>query len=57
SGYDDGSGEARLAHEDSVNVCYADGHARTYAIPNPKLDLWRGNHFWWLYGGDGWYPD
>lgn len=57
SGYNDGSGEAALAHEDSINVCYVDGHARNYNIPNPKVDLWLTSHFWWWYGGDGWYPD
>lgn len=32
--------EAQIAHEDVINILYADGHAKPYQIPNPKLAEW-----------------
>jgi len=55
SGYDDGSGEGRLAHEDSINVAYADGHAKNFSVPNPKLAPWPAKHYWEVKGYEGWW--
>jgi len=59
AGINDGTGEAALAHEDSINVVYADGHARNFSIPRPSENPWakpgNGNHFWSIEGSRGWY--
>ena len=55
AGMDDGTGEAALAHEDSINVVYADGHARNYSIPRPNLPPWPSSHFWIQEGSQGWF--
>jgi len=61
-GYNDGSGEAALAHEDSINVLHADGHAKNFAIPRPSLAPWcivgtpgGGSDFWRQKGNEGWF--
>jgi len=57
-GHDTGSpGEAVLAHEDVINVAYADGHANACKVPNAKLLEWRNNNFYRTRAWDGWYPD
>ena len=50
-------GEGMLAHEDVINVAYADGHAKGYAVPNAKLPEWRTDNFYRTRSWDGWYPD
>jgi len=57
AGLDDGSGEGRLAHEDSINVAYADGHAKNFSVPNPKLAPWPTQHYWQVKGYEGWWQD
>jgi prepilin-type N-terminal cleavage/methylation domain-containing protein/prepilin-type processing-associated H-X9-DG protein len=57
-GDDTGStGEGVLAHEDVINVCYADGHAKGYSVPNPKLAEWRLYNYYYTRCFEGWYPD
>ena len=55
AGMNDGSGEAALAHEDSINVAYADGHAKNFAIPRPNMTPWPTSHFWAQQGATGWW--
>lgn len=50
-------GEGVLAHEDVVNVCYADGHAKGYAVPNAKLSEWKTSNYYYLRCFEGWYSD
>lgn len=57
-GFDNGGGESNLAHEDTINVCYADGHAKPYKIPNtkgPAAKPWLDGNFRHNLGADGWY--
>jgi prepilin-type processing-associated H-X9-DG protein len=58
-GFDNGSGDAQIAHDDVINVCYADGHARPFQIPNPKDPTahWLDKDFMSMHGSDGWYPE
>ena len=56
-GFDNGDGHAQIAHEDVINVCYVDGHAKPYQIPNPKVKEWLDSDFRGLHGSDGWYPE
>jgi prepilin-type N-terminal cleavage/methylation domain-containing protein/prepilin-type processing-associated H-X9-DG protein len=57
SGYDNGGGDPQIAHEDVINVCYADGHAKPFQIPNPKDPNahWLTSDFLTMHGSDGWY--
>ena len=55
SGIDDDTGDAALAHEDSINACYADGHAKNFSIPRPNIPPWPKSHFWYEQGGIGWW--
>ena len=48
------NGDADLAHEDSINVCYADGHAKNFSIPRPSLSPWPTSHFSKEKGPEGW---
>ncbi|MCL6519951.1 MAG: DUF1559 domain-containing protein [Armatimonadetes bacterium] len=48
--------EVQLAHVDSINVAYADGHVKTFQVSNPQDPKWQSNHFWVNYGSDGWLP-
>lgn len=52
-----GSGKEAFAHEDSINVVYADGHAKNFAIPSQSMDSWRTSQFWLLHGSEGWFGD
>ena len=54
-GFDNGDGDAQIAHGDVFNVCYADGHCKPYQIPNPKVKEWLDSDFRVLHGSDGWY--
>lgn len=59
-GFNNGSGEGQLAHEDVIIVCYADGHAKPYQVPNTKIDEWinpTNGYFTERHGYEGWYPD
>ncbi|MCX6377690.1 MAG: prepilin-type N-terminal cleavage/methylation domain-containing protein [Armatimonadetes bacterium] len=57
-GDDSGStGEGVLAHEDVINVAYADGHAKGYAVPNARLAEWRTDNYYHTRCFEGWYPD
>ena len=47
--------DAALAHDDSINVYYADGHARNFQVPRPSMDPWISNDFYALQGRDGWF--
>ncbi len=53
--------EAQLAHNDSINVLYADGHVKGYDIPNPASDPWQqqslNGTFWRVEGWKGWGVD
>lgn len=55
-GYGKGSGNSSFAHHDSINVAYADGHVRNFAIPSNSMDSWRASQFWLLQGNEGWFP-
>jgi len=63
SGFDPGGvGEAQFAHNDVINVVYADGHAKGYSPPNIKTTgatagKWKDKQFWKENGYEGWYPD
>jgi prepilin-type N-terminal cleavage/methylation domain-containing protein/prepilin-type processing-associated H-X9-DG protein len=52
-----GSTEPQIAHEDVINVAYADGHAKPFQIPNPKDTTahWMDRDFLMMHGSDGWY--
>lgn len=52
-----GGTEAQLAHEDVIQILYADGHAKPYSVPNPRLAEWTTNHYWNTHGWEGWYPE
>ncbi len=54
-GFNNGGGESQLAHEDVVNVCYADGHAKPYQVPQPKTAAWLNSNYRHNRGADGWY--
>lgn len=56
-GFNDGSGEAALAHEDSINVGYADGHARSFRVTLPKVAPWINDHYGRIKGWEGWFPE
>ena len=57
AGYQKTAGtDAQLAHGDVLNVGYADGHARSISVPDPKSAPWPTSHFWEAYGYEGWYP-
>jgi prepilin-type N-terminal cleavage/methylation domain-containing protein/prepilin-type processing-associated H-X9-DG protein len=47
--------DAALAHEDSINVVYADGHARNFQVPRPSMLPWISSDFYALQGNDGWF--
>lgn len=53
-----GDPEAQLAHGDSINVMYADGHVKTFGIPNPEAAEWTQQKlagiFWKREGWKGW---
>ncbi len=55
-GFDNGHGESQIAHEDIINVCYADGHAKPYQIPRARSKEWLEGDFRLNHGSDGWYP-
>lgn len=56
-GFSKGSSEGQIAHQDAMCVCYADGHAKPYQIPDAKLDEWTKNHFLNTHGYEGWFPE
>lgn len=53
--------EVQLAHNDSINVLYADGHAKNYDVPNPQDPNWAqaniNGTFWAREGWKGWGID
>lgn len=57
NGISDGS-EAQLAHDDVINVMYADGHVKSFKM-EPKDAKWNVSAvtgtFWYTNGADGWY--
>ncbi|MDI6827610.1 MAG: DUF1559 domain-containing protein [Armatimonadota bacterium] len=57
SGYQVGNtNEVQLAHQDSINVAYADGHVKTFQVRNVNNSIWLSGHFWLNYGSEGWIP-
>ena len=52
-----GAVEAQIAHDDSINVLYADGHARNESA-DPTGGAYKGitadKHFWYQHGYEGW---
>jgi prepilin-type processing-associated H-X9-DG protein len=56
-GYDDGSGRISLAHEDSINVVYADGHARNFSFGRYESNELKTSQFWVMHGSEGWFAD
>jgi prepilin-type processing-associated H-X9-DG protein len=55
-GYDNGAGDANIAHADVINICYADGHAKPLQVPTRAKD-WLENDYYTLHGSEGWYPE
>ncbi len=53
SGYKQGN-EAQIAHEDAVNVLYADGHVKSF-MAEPRMAPWLDQHFWEVEGSKGWF--
>jgi len=53
--------ETQLAHGDSINVLYADGHVKNYDVPNPRDAAWITTNvssmFWAREGWKGWGVD
>ncbi len=49
--------EAQMAHEDVMNVLYADGHAKPYQILNLRAAEWTKDHFGNTHGYEGWFPE
>jgi len=47
--------DAALAHEDSINVYYADGHARNFQVPRPSMPPWISSDFYYQQGREGWF--
>lgn len=56
-GFDAGTGLGQVAHQDAMNVLYADCHAKPLQIPNARLDEWTKNHFGNTHGYEGWFPE
>jgi len=56
------SNEAQLAHGDSFNVAYADGHVKSFQVTNTTATQWVSYHYWSTpptgtpYGSNGWIP-
>jgi len=63
SGYAPAAGkEAQVAHDDVIDVLYADGHAKNVSM-DPNADPWKstsgsplGVHYWLRFGSNGWIP-
>lgn len=47
--------DAALAHDDSINVYYADGHARNFQVPRPSMLPWISSDFYYQQGREGWF--
>lgn len=49
-----GMTEVQLAHDDSINVLYVDGHTKSVQV-NPKdVTTWGNAHYWMHYCNQGW---
>ncbi|MBP6965683.1 MAG: DUF1559 domain-containing protein [Armatimonadetes bacterium] len=55
------AGEVQFAHTESINVLYADGHAKNFDVPNPQDPNWVQTNingtFWAREGWKGWGID
>ncbi len=56
-GYAVNGPEAQIAHEDVMNILYADGHAKPLQIPNAKTAPWPTTNFSQIGGWEGWFAE